>query len=104
MYTTGRSICQKVQCIATDKGINSNDGPVMPVSQPSWSYSNLVSAESRSLGPRKMRVPYSDRSVCASVRLERNGYVHFALPIGATSPNLHQLFILTRSTDTCTTW
>ena len=25
------------------------------------------------LGPRKMRVPYSDRSVRPSIRLERNG-------------------------------
>ena len=46
----------------------------------------------QALGPRKMRVPYSDRSVrtcvCASVRLERNGYVNFAVPIGATFSKL----------------
>ena len=62
-----------------------------------------------SLEPRKMRVPYSDRSVRpsmpASVRLERNGTAHFIegpvrkkwlSPFYSTySPNLHELFILT---------
>ena len=40
-----------------------------------------------------MRVPYSDWSVRASVWLERNGYVHFAVPIGAKftklAPTVH---------------
>ena len=48
------------------------------------------------LGLRKIRVPYSDlsvcpsvcASVCASVRLDRNGYAHFAVAIGATFTKL----------------
>ena len=44
------------------------------------------------LVPRKIRVPYSDRSVrpCVppSVRLERNRLIHFAVPIGATFTKL----------------
>ena len=53
------------------------------------------------LGTRKMRLPYSDRSlrpcVRPSFRLERNGYVHFAVPIGATftklAPTVHLYMI-----------
>ena len=37
-----------------------------------------------SLGPRKMWVPYSDRSG----KKERNGQVHFAVPFGATFTKL----------------
>ena len=69
---------------------------------------NLVSNQYTLLGPHKMRVPYSDWCVLASVRacvrpVRKNGVKSISQYLGVIhSPNLHQMFILTWSTDA--TW